>query len=222
MKTLKRKIYLVLVLLFLVSCKNEKTEHDKNIQDSVQNHSKEIKNDAFEFSAEENKTLKKWKNYYRKIDSDFNLDKFEFQNSSELEFMKGNVLPNYDKNFDAVYEPFLIFSPSGNYYLDLDSYHWQLDKTKNQPMFNPDQEINLVSLKDSLVQRIAFYGPSFTVEDAYWKTDQKIIFLEGTYENSPNISLIDLEEKRIYSYSYPDTLPGKSTYKEVRIQEKLE
>src|SRR5699024_7941570 len=108
---------------------------------------------------------------------------------------------------------------------DIDSYYWQIrenEEEEEEILYNADQEINLIDLKDSTVNRIAFRGPSFTVEDAFWKNENTVVLLEGTYESSPNINVIDLAEKQIYSYSYPDTLNKRSFYVEERIKEKTE
>src|SRR5699024_2646435 len=129
----------------------------------------------------------------------------------------------YEKDFDSIYTDFLIYNPSENKYLDFDSYYWQISEKedKKEILYNADQEINVIDLKDSTVNRIAFRGPSFTVENAFWKNENTVILLEGTYESSPNINVIDLEENKIYSYSYPDTINKRSHYTEKRIQEKL-
>lgn len=217
---IKRIIPVVFILsAFLWSCKEDKNK-TQPIPETKEEVEKEIKNDAFDFSSENNSRLKKWEEYYQRMDENFDLRKFEFQNSSALTIMKGSIPGKLDSKFDSIYHSFLIFNPDKSQYIDMDSYHWKLSE-EGELLFNADQEINLVDLKDSTVTRIAFRGPSFTVEDAFWESSHRIILLEGTYENSPNISLIDLDEKQIYSYTYPDTLPGKSNYKTERIRQKL-
>src|SRR5699024_11163243 len=128
-----------------------------------------------------------WKKYYQSMQEDFDLKKFELVATSDLEIMKGSISAKYEKDFDSIYTDFLIYNPSENKYLDFDSYYWQISEKedKKEILYNADQEINVIDLKDSTVNRIAFRGPSFTVENAFWKNENTVILLEGTYESSP-------------------------------------
>lgn len=218
----KFKIITFSLLILLISCKNDSEE--KTVSKPETEESAEDKNEEINFSTIENQTLENWKKYYQTMDSAFNLAEFEFVSTSDLESMKGSVHAKYEEEFDTIYNNFLIYSPSKEKYLDIDSYYWQIkeEEGKDEILYAADQEINVIDLKDSTIHRIAFRGPSFTVEDAYWKDENQVVLLEGTYESSPNINVIDLEKEKIYSYSYPDTLNKRSLYTDKRIKEKIE
>ena len=168
----------------------------------------------------ENKTLKRWLNFYRKENPGLKLENFKLDESGKLETMKGTVLGSFDPGFDSVYLPFLIYNPPQTMYLDLDSYKWSLDKN-GSVMLSVDQEIDLVNLKDKTVTRVAFYGPSYWVEDAFWINDSVFVLLENSDENQVGFRLFNLNENLISIYSYSEPLKIRDEfYNDFRLKNK--
>src|SRR5690554_7486346 len=71
-------------------------------------------------------------------------------------------------------------------YLDIDSYNWSVDN-EGVAQFEADQEINLVDLKEKTVNRVAFFGPSHRIDDAFWVSDSIFVLLETGSDNRPGI-----------------------------------
>jgi hypothetical protein len=137
-----------------------------------------------------------------------------------MEELTGNVKGSFDPEFDPVYGPFLVWSPDRTKYVDLDSYSWELKEGKVQP-FGPDQEIDLVDVNKKTVRRIAFRGPSQTVENAAWKDDQTLLLLENSPESGPSVTLIDLRNGKTYNYIYHGEFHSRSGYSEQRFEKLL-
>lgn len=166
-----------------------------------------------------NTTLSEWVNYYQNLEPDFSLNSFEFKSNDTLVIRQGNVFGNYDKNFDKIYSDFLIYRDDKEQYVDFDSYNWMLNEN-NKPDFSPDQEINLVDIKNKTVNRIAFRGPSQWVENVFWQNDSTIVFLENNYEKQPTILKLNLKNKSIKTFIYQDTLKFESEYSKLRFKQK--
>ena len=129
---MKKVTFILLVLVILNSCSEKKEKKIKDLNtDNV-----EFK--QWDLNLETNENLKDWFDYYKSVDSTFNLSDFKFMKTDTLNFIKGNVLGVFDKNFDKIYTDFLVFSENKNKYIDFDSYYWTLDDEK-KPLFDIDQ-----------------------------------------------------------------------------------
>lgn len=212
---------ILIVCVILISCKNERGDDSPTEADNSEHTPEKVKKEeGFVLSKDSDANLKEWIAYYQSIDSDFDFKKFEITSTSSLDKMNGTVAGNFEEDFNPVYENLLIYSPNGEKYIDLDSYHWEIG-AENQLNFSPDQEINLVNIPDKTVERIAFRGPSNTVEEAYWQGNDTVVLLEESYDKVPFVSLIDLKNEKIKTYIYPDTLNAQSTYNEQRIHREI-
>ncbi|MCD9855911.1 hypothetical protein LUD75_14390 [Epilithonimonas sp. JDS] len=211
----KKTIFLLTLFSFLISC----TDHKKTV---LQNQSGKRKDSVRvqKFHSDNNETLNNWVDYYKKIDPDFNLDNFEFESENSFDKIAGNIYGIYDKEFDKLYSDFLIYSPNRQKYIDIDSYHWSLDD-EGKPGFEVDQEINLVDISNKKIEKIAFYGSSNWVEDAYWKDDQTIVLLENSYEQRPAIREMNFNSMKSRTFKYQDSLKTISEYSKERIMAKL-
>ncbi len=167
-----------------------------------------------------NATLLNWnKHYVDFVDKDFNLKNFNFKSDDSLTRIKGSVYGSFDKDFDAIYLSFLIYSPNKKQYLDIDSYGWQVDdKSTKEVTFSPDQEISLVDLESKKIERIAFNGPSQWVEDAFWINETTLVFLQNNTEFTPFISIIDLSKNKIITFTYNKKLKETSGYSDERMR----
>jgi len=169
---------------------------------------------------DENRTLQRWLNFYQQENPDLKLENFEFLESKKLETMKGTVSGIFDPEFDSVYLSFLIYNPSKTMYLDLDSYHWTLDKDGNA-LFEAGQEIDLVNLKDKTVTRVAFFGPPYWAEDAFWVTDSAFVLLQNSDRNEAGFQLFNLKENSVSTYSYSEPLKIRDEfYNDFRLKNK--
>lgn len=213
---MKRYLFILIFCITLYACKNDNTkntsvQHDAGIQ-AQKEHPKKL-------SVHKHQTLKNWVKYYQSIDSSFKLQKFDSINTNTLKITPGSVQGKFERNFDSIYTNFLIYSPHKKKYLDIDSYHWvRKGNSEKEFLYRPDQEINLVNLSNETVERIAFRGPSFTIEDAYWVNENTVILLEGSADKVPAIYTVDLKNKKITKAIYRDTLQKESNYYKQRIK----
>lgn len=212
------------LLFFTISCGDKKEESVSDIEIP-----QKIEEPIVEEASEENlfvnfesqPNMKTWMDFYKSHDSDLSLNNFNLEESQKLKLMEGNVKGNFDPNFDKTYEPFLIYNPSKTMYLDIDSYNWEVDK-EGTTLFNSDSEINLVNLNDKSVSRIAYYGPSYWVDDAFWLSDSIFALLENNYDNQPSIQIYNLKKNIVSPYVYSDTLSNmqQRSYLKKRLQSK--
>lgn len=198
----------ILSFCWFISCQDKKDESIESIEieEAPELVVVEEKTDEGIFSEFESQpAMKNWLSYHQSKESPLNLSKFNLQEPQKLKIIPGNVKGNFEADFDKTYEPFLIYNPSKTMYLDIDSYNWEVGKD-GFPMYNSDSEINLVNLMDKTVNRVAYYGPSYWVEDAFWVTDSIFALLENNDENQPSILIVNLKQNKISSYTYEDSL----------------
>lgn len=161
-----------------------------------------------------------WISYYRSKKADFGPQKFRAEDTGRMERLPGMAKGTFDPEFDPIYEPFLIWSPDKTKYVDIDSYSWEFTDGKVQP-FGPDQEIDLVDVRKKTVQRIAFRGPSQTVENVAWKDNNTLLLLENSPDSGPSVTRIDLRSGRTYTYVYTDPIRSRSGYSDHRFEKLL-
>ncbi len=205
-----RYISLLAVGILLCSC------NKKNDQVSTTDHVSVTIDTA---TNSEPEALQRWIEFYKTTAPDFSIDKFSPAESSEINFSKGYVPGNFDSGFNPIYEPFLIYNESKTKYLDFDSYHWQLDG-KGVPGFEADQQVNLVHIPEEKVEQIGYFGPSFRIEEGYWKGDSIAVLLGNTYEKVPFYIKYDFRKNTKQHFQYPDTLQAERSYFYHRLAEK--
>ncbi|MBH1959228.1 MAG: hypothetical protein I8H68_03870 [Flavobacteriia bacterium] len=165
----------------------------------------------------ENTALDSWVSYYKKTNPYFSADKFALSNTSAITYYPSNVKVMNEEGFNEIYKPFFVFNESKTHYLDFDSYQWKIAADRSAS-FEADQEVALVDYKNKTAQRIAFFGPSFTVEEAYWKGDSVAVLLGNSYEKVPFIMKYNFRKKMVQNLQYPDTLKFDIPYSNVRLQ----
>lgn len=212
---MKKICYIFLILAFLISCIEKREKKEKELTPKTT----ELKTRFLNLNIESNENLKDWFDYYKSIELTFSLDNFILERIDTLNFIQGNIFGSFDENFDKVYSDFIVFSPNKKQYIDFDSYQWALDENK-KPMFSPDQEINVVDIDNQSVERIGFYGPSYWVENAFWKNDSTIVLLENSDEKYLSINEINLNSKQIKVFKYQDRLIVQSEYSKLRFKKK--
>lgn len=216
-KTLLKKglFYIVLFPIFLTSCQRKNTEESTPQKQRIEKTSS-----ILALKDIQHPTLLKWQSYYQQqVDENFRLDKFEYNSTQTIPEINSNIAATFDTVFDPVYEPHLIYNPSKNQYIDLDSYWWS-KKPNKEKTYNVDQEINWIDIEYKTKKRIAFRGASSRVEDALWINDQEILLLENNSEHTPIITHIKLDSQKAYIYTYPNVLKKKSDYSDYRLLNK--
>lgn len=205
-----KKIIWISVLAIMACDKKLPAEssHEKKVTDSVSGLQRQ--------PLPEN--LVRWMDFYRAENPDFNFSGFTLKDSLQMMVRAGNVPAVYEEDFEEVYKKFLIYSADSLKYVDFHSYHWSLDENQN-PSFEADQQVNLVDMEKKEISQIAFFGPSFTIEEGYWEDNSTIVLLGNTYEKVPFYMKFDLEEKIQKIYQYPDTLAVSGNYTEMRLKQ---
>lgn len=206
---MKRSVLAVIFCgAFIWSCQDKKDElvvETEILEEPEEVLVEENQENSLFSDFESQPNMKNWIAHYQSQNANLNLGNFNLEESQKLEFQPGNVKGNFEPEFNKQYEPFLIYNPSKTMYLDIDSYNWDTDKDGNV-MLNSDTEINLVKLKEKTVNRVAYYGASFWVDDAFWITDSIFALLENNYDNQPSIQIFNLKKNTISPYVYSDTL----------------
>ena len=212
-----KSLYFVFILsIFLFSCNDKKEENiaDENLQEiNSIDYTEEPQVETSTLSdLETNATFKNWLKFYKSSDSGIAVSNFNLTEIQKLDTIRGNVTGNFDPAFDKTYEPFLIYNPSKTMYLDIDSYNWSVDN-EGVAQFEADQEVNLVSLNDKTVSRVAFFGPSHWVDDAFWVSDSIFVLLENGNDIQPGIMTYNLKDNSVYLFRNSDEIsPSDKKY----------
>lgn len=207
------KYFGFLLVLTLFSCEKKKNANRESLNLPTAVVQKSV------ISAEDSDANSPWFGYYQNQNPDFTKDLFELKGKDSIVYRPGTVKILHEKGFNEVYEPFLIFNKSKTKYLDLDSYHW-FPLPDGSAAFEADQQIVLVDTKARTAKQIAFFGPSFTIEDAYWKGDTVAVLLGNSYEKVPFMLKYNFEKKQIQNFQYPDTLVFTIPYSKIRLRNK--
>ncbi|WP_027377567.1 hypothetical protein [Kaistella palustris] len=203
---------LFFAFFLMVSC------NDKDNKTSTSPGTKPLP-DAVSAAKTQDSLLIKWTDFYKKENPDFNAESFELQETVPISFAESSVKILNEKGFNEIYKPFLIFNKSGNQYLDFDSYHWFAAKD-GFASFSADQEVALIDLKAKSARQIAFLGPSYQVEEAYWKGDSVAVILGNSSEKIPFKTEFNFNNNTRRYFKYPDTLNFASSYYQSRLKGK--
>lgn len=207
------KLYLLLAIFALFSCER------KNIPAKNVNKAEEKKEISTKSGSLEEISSTDWFQYYKSLNSTFREERFQLQTTSKINYQSSNVLTVNQKDFDKVYLSFLIYNKSKTQYLDLDSYQWFLmeDGTAG---FEADQQVALVNVNNNEAKQIAFLGPSYWIEDAYWKGDSAVVLLGNSYDKVPFVMKYNFDKNTVQNYQYTDTLKFETNYSNIRLNKK--
>src|SRR5690606_11565101 len=161
--------------------------------------------------------LKTWLQFYQVENPGFSMNSFILSDSASINYGASSVKGNFEEDFNRIYEPFLVYSHDRSKYIDFDSYHWIADENGN-PGFEADQQVTLVHLPSKTVRQISFFGPSFTIEEAYWEGDSSAVLLGNTYEKVPFYIRYNFNRNMKYTYRSTDTLRVNKSYTEERLK----
>ncbi|MBV7441855.1 hypothetical protein KRX57_10530 [Weeksellaceae bacterium TAE3-ERU29] len=202
-------IYLVSAFFLFQACDSKKEKQPNEVEISEEKPTEDIN----QYSQE---TFNSWLNYYNNQINGFDLTNFEKEKPFKIIRSKSNVTPVWDKNFNANYKNYLVYSPDSTKYIDFDSYKWKFDKKKGLEI-GPDQEIVLVNIPEKKVESILFYGPSYWVENAYFKNDSVVVLLENSSDGRPGYQEINLNKDSSQYYIYPKKVKNPEEYLKNRI-----
>ena len=213
---------LFLVLFLLSSCSEKKEEaiSETPISETESVQFEEETEKSAIADLESNATFQHWLKHYQSTDKSLSMGNFNLEQTQKLEMQPGNVVGNFEPEFDKTYEPFLIYNPSKSMYLDIDSYNWSKDK-EGVAQFEADQEVNVVDVKKKTVNRVAFFGPSHWVDDAFWVSDSIFILLQNNDENIPEISTYNLKDNSVFLFRNQEPIQKTdSSYTQSRLEKK--
>lgn len=209
--------FLSLILFF--SCEKK----DKKINEtSIDSTSLEIPpppNTYNEFPSPQER-LEKWVDYYKSKEADFKLENFQKVDTFKVFNQPATAIPSFSSKFDQRYQAFLTYNADSSKYVDIDSYLLRFSDN-GKVDYNTDQEIVLVDLNQKKAHRILFYGPSFWVEDAFFKNDSTLMLLENNNDRVPGYQEINLNTMISTAYTYRDTLGFDSKYYSDRVHQIL-
>lgn len=206
------RIYALFAILFIWSCDNKKETSPSEIPTPPTEAEKPVE----EIDANKPNEFNAWVDYYKRLQSDFSVEKFKKDASFDVIRSESSAKPVWDKDFDPLYKDYLIYNSDSTQYIDIDSYKWGLEKDKKLQI-NADQEVVLVNIPEKKVQRILFYGPAYWVEAAYFKNDSTVVLLENSEENIPAYQEINLNKNTTDYYLYSEPLKKPSEYLKKRI-----
>ncbi|MGI9526937.1 MAG: hypothetical protein ACR2MS_07500 [Weeksellaceae bacterium] len=209
------KIYMLslLFLIFgLVSCDFKK---DEKIEDTAipvtSDKDSEDNKKTVETAPETFKPLESWKGYYSDKVQGFDMSHFKKKESFDLVPHETTVKPIWSPEFNPVYKKFIKYNHDSTKYVDFMSYKLQFDQN-NEVSISPDQEVVIVDVKNKKIESILFYGPSYWIEDAYFKNDSTLILLENSTDQVPAYQEINLNTLKSDYYTYDKKLDFSSSY----------
>lgn len=208
---MRNSIFMLLLLLFSCDQKMKPKSEPKP------NHAKTATPQRFYPKNEVQ--IQPWFTYYKSQDSTFKFENFKLEENTPISYQKSTIFILNEKGFNETYKPFLVFNKSKDKYIDFDSYHWFLEKD-GSASFEADQQIVLVDWKKKKAQQIAFFGPSFWIEEAFWKDDSEVFLLGNSYEKVPFIIEFNLAKNWKKYYKYSDTLKFETSYTNERLRSK--
>lgn len=86
--------------------------------------------------------------------------------------------------------------------------------------FEADQQVALVNVNSNEAKQIAFFGPSYWIEDAYWKGDSAVVLLGNSYDKVPFVMKYNFDKNTVQNYQYTDTLKFEKNYSNIRLDKK--
>lgn len=211
---LKLQGFAVLLIFVITSCDRKEENPSEIVME-------EVGTDSVEIPAKRTYTMEiqdQWEDYYESKIAGFSKDNFKKDESFRIERAKGTVTPVWNDKFNPVYKDFFAWNADSTQYVDFDSYKWGFDD-KGELVINPDQEIVLVNIPEKKVERLLFYGPSFWVEDAYFKNDSVVVLLENSTDRVPAFQEINLNQNYSQYYIYNKPLNFDSEYYKNRIEQ---
>lgn len=209
---MQKNIFILLFCSFLISACNSKEKKNVDEVDTTSN--------SYSYESLSKERFKKWINYYKENEPGFEFDNFLKENTFKIIKQPTTTPASFSNDFNKRYKSFLAYNADSTMYVDIDSYLLQFND-KGSVDYNADQEIILVDITKKEASRILFYGPSFWVEDAFFKNDSTLILLENSNDRVPGYQEINLNTLTSIPFTYKDTLNFDSKFYNYRVNEIL-
>ncbi|MFT3826293.1 MAG: hypothetical protein QM731_20385 [Chitinophagaceae bacterium] len=223
---MKRKfLYLSLsaCLLAIVSCKDSGTKQSDDNDDSVI-----VIGEDTAFSVETIDTFNTlaFSGFAKQKAPGFDWGKFRMTSSWKADSLRTTNF-NPSDNFFAAYGKLLKYSPDSSYFVDLDSYSFDVRKDSSTGRWKgtdmgTDTEISLINLATKQKERILFLGPGGSIDDAYWLDKNNFILIgvqdEGAAGKAAALWKFNVPEKIFYLYEWKDATAANSLIRTWRKQ----
>ncbi len=218
------KFFYFLLLGFIIySCNSKKDETKVEDIAIIKNNSKvdSVKLDSLPTKSQQGRSFiyKNWLKYYEFRDPNFSDQNFTKEEDYVLSIQPTNSIGIWDSAYRKEYFPFLEFSPDSAKYIDIHSYAWEKHPS-GKIIYNADQEVILGDIPNKKAYRLLYYGPSYWVEDAYFKNDSVVVLMENSSENIPAYQEVNIRNGKAQYYVYNSALNFKSNYLQDRITPK--
>lgn len=205
------KSLLIPLLFVIISC-SDKKEKDSPISEPVAPET----SGKPETVEPPDSALISWMNHYRKENPGFDDKNFVLISTSAISYNPSNVVVVNAKGFNKIYKPFLVFNENKTKYLDYDSYHWFVSKD-GSASFEADQQVALVDMKEKSAVQIAFFGPSYRIEEAFWQADSTAVLLGNSQEKVPFMMKFNFPRNTVQHFQSRDTLKFEVPYSQIRL-----
>lgn len=205
------KLFSLIILLTVLACSEKEVQKTSNIPQT------EVSQTTKTTSVAEANKFESWVEFYKNDNPEFSLEGFKPIENQPFNLHPTSTPASFDGNFNKYYKRFLIYSPDKSKYIDIDSYNWAVAADGNIS-FEADQEIVLVDLNSKTKNRIAYFGPSYRIEDGYWKNNNEAVLLGNSNVNSPFYIELDFTKNKSQYFQYQDTLKSKSKFREFRLE----
>ncbi|MEI6947557.1 hypothetical protein V9K67_10220 [Paraflavisolibacter sp. H34] len=201
---MRRPFLLLILLFFLVSCKNC----------SRDTAGKEPQAEEAEEQPEEQQLLQasfpRFLGFLAAQDPSFSAGRFALSEGGVIDSP-----PSMPLNEDQLrpFAPYLVYSPDSSKAVDLYSYNYVLVQQEGKQTLaagNPDTEAALVDFKAGSRKRLLFSGPSVIYSDARWVNGNELLLAGAEEINAeqvvPKVWKLDLASNSLDVYAYPDTI----------------
>ncbi|MDO5510194.1 MAG: hypothetical protein Q4F57_05820 [Weeksellaceae bacterium] len=202
---LQKTVVLSLCAIVLFSCDSRETQPADTVIATEPTPPEETE------SLYTDRAFNQWKMYYSERDVDMTSGNFELDNTIDVVPENATSAAMWEPGFDPVYLPYLAFNADSSMYVDIHSYKWKAYEGE-EIAINPDQEVMLVNRKDKTKKRLFFYGPTFWVEDAYFKNDSIVVLMENNDERLPAYQELNIRTMKSDYYVLKESVNFDSDY----------
>lgn len=171
--------------------------------------------------------------FAKKRAPDFDWSKFRMTGSWKADSLRTTSFKP-SAGFFAAYGKLIKYSPDSAFFIDLDSYSLEVKKNATGRWrgtdLGTDTEISLVNPATQTKERLLFFGPGSSVDDAYW-LDKNNLVLIGVQDNGDSTGKAaalwkyNVPEKTFYLYEWKDEAAANKlihTWRRERLQAALQ
>ena len=226
--TMKVHYYLPIVALalFIGACKGKASKQEEEEADSM-----EVVGEDTVLSTETVNTFNTlaFSTFAKKKTPAFDWKKFRMTGSWVADSLRITTFAPSPTYF-ASYGKLIKYSPDSSMFVDLDSYSFDVRKDSSGKLrgtdMGTDTEISLVIPSQNKKERLLFFGPGSSVDDAYWLDKDHLILIGvqdhgGDTGKTAALWKYNVPEKTFYLYEWKDndaTITLFSNWRKERLQ----